>query len=197
MDEKDNRRTLSGSSQNIHVIARFIHVKAARPIPPPAFTLFDSEVIFLVHLYNMLGETPPSMFSSLRLVRWPWLVLKSWNLRGMGKKRYVPFGPNSEAVKSFSDLAVTKAWVGKWAKCVLTQVASGISEWWGFREGGAMRVYAHEDRSQVQLPQPATGLSSFLPSSLLGSFPLVLWDWEDLKLLFIYFPFFFLSFIDI
>lgn len=61
-------------------------------MPPPAFTLFDFEVIFLVHLYSMLGETPPSMFSSPRIVRWPWLVLKSWNLRGMGKKDMCPLG---------------------------------------------------------------------------------------------------------
>lgn len=206
MDKKDNGRTLSGSSQNIHVIARFIHVKAARLMPPPAFTLFDSELTFLVHLYNILGETPPSMFSSLTIVRWSWLVLKSWNLRRMGGKRYVPFGPNSEAVKFFSDVAAPKAWVGKWAKCVLTQVASGISEWLGCREGGAMRCDHHPALCTLQ----RTGLKCSNPNqllvSLLFSLPLFwapsLWFYETEKTwsydLFSLFSLLFLkSFIDI
>lgn len=164
-------------------------------MPPPAFTRFDFEIIFLVHLYSMLGETPPSMFSSPRIVRWPWLVLKSWNLRGMGKKDMCPLGQTLRLwnLSHTPQLPKPESASGLNARSLRWHL--GFQNGGGCKAGGAMRCDHHPalctlQRTGLKCSSPnQLPVSSFLTSSLLGSFPLVLWDREDLKVWFIFFIF--------
>lgn len=171
MDKKGNRGTLLGSSQN----------EAARPMPLPQLTLFWFRGHLPWPFVQRAWKTPPFIFSFLGLVAGPWLVLRSWNLRGTGERDMCPLRPWNLRPRSSHSPSQQAAYMTscslRWHLGFQTAEVQGRGSLCVCSKGRVWRA-AIPTRYRSPLSSPFLSFG-FLPCGFMRL-------WEDLKLWFIF-----------